>query len=87
LVGKANAKILSFKNLHIKLDLLLPRGQNPLSILYNESKHNILALVGKANKKKVTDGRTQVLANEESPKEGLRDFLRSWQCDLCPRRI
>jgi hypothetical protein len=27
-------------------------GQNPLSyyILYNESKHNILALVGKANK-------------------------------------
>jgi hypothetical protein len=32
--------------------LLLPsRGQNPLSyyILYNESKHNILALVGKAN--------------------------------------
>jgi hypothetical protein len=30
----------------------LPKGQNPLSyyILYNESKHNILALVGKANK-------------------------------------
>ncbi len=31
---------------------LLPRGQNPLSYntLFNESKHNILALVGKANK-------------------------------------
>jgi len=37
-----------------KLDLLLLRGQNPLSyyILYKESKHNILALVGKANKVK-----------------------------------
>jgi hypothetical protein len=36
----------SFKNPHIKIDLL-PRGQPPLSyyILYNESKHNILALV------------------------------------------
>jgi hypothetical protein len=35
----------------IKIDLF-PRGQNPLSyyILYNESKHNILALVGEANK-------------------------------------
>ncbi len=35
----------------IKIDLL-PRGQNPLSyyILYNESKHNNFALVGKANK-------------------------------------
>jgi hypothetical protein len=35
----------------MKIDLL-PRGQNPLSyyILYNESKHNILAFVGKANK-------------------------------------
>jgi hypothetical protein len=32
--------------------MLLPRGHNPLShyILYNESEHNILALVGKANK-------------------------------------
>jgi hypothetical protein len=31
---------------------MYPRGQNPLSytILYDESKHNILALVGKANK-------------------------------------
>ncbi len=40
-----------FKNPNIKIDLL-PRGQNPLSYytLYNESKHNILALVGKANK-------------------------------------
>ncbi len=42
-------KISSFKNPHIKIDLLLllRRGQNPLSyyILYNESKHNILALV------------------------------------------
>ncbi len=47
--------ISSFKNSHIKIDplllllLLLPsRGQNPLKlyyILYNESKHNILALV------------------------------------------
>jgi hypothetical protein len=36
----------------MKVDLLLPRGQNPLSyyILYNESKHNILALVGKVRK-------------------------------------
>jgi hypothetical protein len=43
------------KNPHIKIDILLPRGQNPLIyyyILYNESKHNILALVvGKANNK------------------------------------
>jgi hypothetical protein len=41
----------SSKNPHIKIDLL-PCGQNPLSyyILGNESKHNILALVGKANK-------------------------------------
>jgi len=45
------AKISSFKNPHIKIDLL-PWDQNPLSyyILYNESKHNILALVGKPNK-------------------------------------
>jgi hypothetical protein len=45
------------KILIIKIDLLLlllPRGQNPLIyyiyILYNESKHNILASVGKAKK-------------------------------------
>ncbi len=46
------AKISSCKNPHIKIDLLLTRGQNPLlaTTLYNESKHNILALVGKANK-------------------------------------
>jgi hypothetical protein len=45
------AEISSFKNPHIKIDLLLHRGQNPLSyyILYNESKHNIVAWVGKAN--------------------------------------
>jgi hypothetical protein len=47
------AKISSVKNPHIKLNLLL-RGQNPLSylvpILYDESKHNILAYQGKANK-------------------------------------
>jgi hypothetical protein len=42
------AKISSFKNPHIKTDLL-PRGQNPL--VANESKHNIFALVGKAQKK------------------------------------
>jgi len=44
--------ISSFKNPHIKIHLL-PRGQNPLSYYYilgNELKHNILALVGKANK-------------------------------------
>ncbi len=55
------ANILAFKNPHrnIVLFLLLPRGQNPLkaTILYNESnynesKHNTLALVGKANKQK-----------------------------------
>jgi hypothetical protein len=53
------AKISSFKNPHIKIDLLLPRGQNPLSstTLYNETKHNILALVGKAKK----DGRRHAL--------------------------
>ncbi len=42
------------KTLIIKIDLLLlPRGQNPLSCyytLYNDTKHNILALLGKANK-------------------------------------
>ncbi len=45
------AKISSFKNPHIKTDLL-PRSQNPLSyyILCNESKHNILAFVSQANK-------------------------------------
>jgi hypothetical protein len=34
------------KNAHTQIDLL-PRGKNPLSYytLYNESKHNILALV------------------------------------------
>jgi hypothetical protein len=43
------AKISSFKNLHTEIELLLPsRGQN--TILYNESKHNIPTLVGKANK-------------------------------------
>jgi hypothetical protein len=43
--------ISSFKNPCIKIDLLLlPRGQNPLSY-YNESKHNILALVGKGQQK------------------------------------
>ncbi len=55
----------SFKNPHIKIDLLLllfiiiiiiyylGAYKNPLSyyILYNESKHKILALVGKANKR------------------------------------
>jgi hypothetical protein len=51
------------KSSHMKIDLLLlllpSRGQNPLSyyILYNESEHNILALVGKAkNKKQVVFG-------------------------------
>jgi hypothetical protein len=42
----AQAKISSFKNPHIKIDLL-PRGQNPLSyyiLLYNVSKHNIKAM-------------------------------------------
>jgi len=54
-------KISSFKNPRVKIDLLLlllllllpSRGQIPLNyyILYNnESKHNILALVGKVNK-------------------------------------
>ncbi len=55
------AKISSFENPQIKIDLLtLPMGQNPLSyyILYNESKHNdILALVGMSNDKcPVTQG-------------------------------
>ncbi len=44
------AKISSFKNPHIKIDIL-PRGQNRLKLLYTESKHNILALVDKANKR------------------------------------
>ncbi len=36
-------KISCLKNPHIKMDLLLPMGQNPLSydIFYNESKHDI----------------------------------------------
>jgi len=46
------AKISSFKNPHIKIDLLLPRGPKSLKLLYTESKHNILlALVDKANKR------------------------------------
>jgi hypothetical protein len=38
------AKISSFKNPHMKIDIF-PRGQNPISYykLYNGSKHNILA--------------------------------------------
>ncbi len=47
------AKISSFKNPHIKMDLLLITQQGPKSIklviLNNESQHNILALVCKAN--------------------------------------
>jgi hypothetical protein len=42
-------KISSFRNPHIKIDLL-PRGQAQITlatILYNESKHNILALIGR----------------------------------------
>ncbi len=43
------AKISSFKNPHIKIDLL-PRAKTPsATILYDESKHNILAYQGKAN--------------------------------------
>jgi hypothetical protein len=39
------AKISSFKNPHIRIDLLLPRAKIPqATILYNECKHNILAL-------------------------------------------
>jgi len=43
-----------FKNPGIKI-YLLPMGQNLLSyyILYDGSKHNIVALVGKANKQKI----------------------------------
>jgi hypothetical protein len=53
----AQTKISTFKNPHIKIDLLLllpSRGQNPLSyyVLYNESTNNILAYQGKANKLK-----------------------------------
>jgi hypothetical protein len=46
------AKISSFKNPHIKIDLLLPRGPKSLKLVYSimNLKHNILALVGKANK-------------------------------------
>jgi hypothetical protein len=42
-------KISSFKNPHIKINLLYYLGaKNPLrySLLYNESEHNFLALVG-----------------------------------------
>jgi hypothetical protein len=51
-VSTTQAKISSFKKPHKKKINLLPRSQNPLiaTILYKESKHNILALVGKANK-------------------------------------
>ncbi len=45
---------LSYKNPHIKIDLLLFITQGPKSLkattLYNESRHNILAYQGKANK-------------------------------------
>jgi hypothetical protein len=59
---------------HIKTDLLLlllPKGQNPLSyyIAYNESKHNILALVGKANKV-VKGGTTRALHSTRALGEG-----------------
>jgi len=41
------------KTLVSKLDLL-PRGQHPLTVIpYNESKHNILALVGENNKGRI----------------------------------
>jgi hypothetical protein len=60
-------KISSFKNPHIKIDLLPPSSQNPLSyyILYNESKHNILLalVVGKANK-------WSLMSENETPKIG-----------------
>jgi hypothetical protein len=53
-----NPKYQSFKNPHIKIYrpiiiiINLPRGPKSLKaiILYNESKHNILALADKANK-------------------------------------
>jgi hypothetical protein len=47
------AKISSFKHPHIKIDLLLCRGQNPLSYyIYSimNLNTNILAMVGKGNK-------------------------------------
>jgi hypothetical protein len=46
------AKISSFKNPHIKIRPI--RGQHPLTVIpYNESKHNILALVGENNKGRI----------------------------------
>ncbi len=50
----------SFKNPHIKIDLLLPRSQNPLSYytLYNESKHTLQypCLGSKIDKGKTSNG-------------------------------
>ncbi len=64
-------KTSSFKNPHIKIDLLT-RGQNhhlSYYTLYDESKHNILALVvGKANKVKESHTRSQYLLH---PQPGL----------------
>ncbi len=63
-------KISSFKNPHIKIDLLLSRDQKSvklLSILYNESKHNIIALAGKANKMRWSDDSDHHLGHEPRP--------------------
>ncbi len=52
---QTQAKISSFKNPHIKNRPIIIITQGPIkipeaTILYNESKHNILAMVGKAKK-------------------------------------
>jgi len=61
-------KISSFQNPHVKLDLLLlPRGQNPLKLYNNESKHHILALVGKVNKAPSQGGQGRTKRERESP--------------------
>ncbi len=70
------------KNPHIKIDLLLllllPRGQNPLRAtkLYNESKHNVLAYQGKANKVRMANQVPQKIPQSNlSLKEGRLLFV------------
>jgi hypothetical protein len=67
-----------FKNLCIKIDVL-HGGQNLLSYLlyiYNESKHNILALVGNAKK---NENQNKSLQSECLVKFALRNFFDVYQ--------
>ncbi len=75
---QAKIIIIFQKNPHLKINrpiiYYLGGKQNPLSYytLYNESKHNVLALVGKANNKAPTNG------GKERNKQTKREDPRSW---------